>query len=59
MPRVDTRVAAIFRAGGDPIIPEGTTVVEPNDEVFFIAARDTLEKSRQSYAKLINPTIGS
>ena len=23
MPRVDTRVAAIFRRGGDPIIPEG------------------------------------
>ena len=40
MPRVDTRVAAIFRAGGDPIIPEGSTVVEPNDEVFFIAAKE-------------------
>ena len=40
MPRVDTRVAAIFRAGGDPIIPEGSTVVEPDDEVFFIAAKE-------------------
>ena len=40
MPRVDTRVAAIFRRGGDPIIPQGSTVVEPNDEVFFIAARE-------------------
>ncbi|NDH88649.1 MAG: Trk system potassium transporter TrkA, partial [Actinobacteria bacterium] len=39
MPRVDTRVAAIFRRGGDPIIPEGATVVEPDDEVFFIAAK--------------------
>ena len=40
MPRVDTRVAAIFRRGGEPIIPEGGTVVEPDDEVFFIAARE-------------------
>jgi len=40
MPRVDTRVAAIFRRLGDPIIPSGSTVVEPDDEVFFIAARE-------------------
>ena len=40
MPKVDTRVAAIFRTGGDTIIPEGATVVEPDDEVFFIAARE-------------------
>ncbi len=37
MPMVDTRVAAIFR-GGLPIIPEGGTVIEADDEVFFIAA---------------------
>jgi len=37
MPSVDTRVAAIFRRGR-PIIPEGTTVIEADDEVFFIAA---------------------
>ncbi len=40
MPRVDTRVAAIFRQSGDPIIPQGSTIVEPDDEVFFIAARE-------------------
>ena len=39
MPKVDTRVAAIFR-GNSPIIPEGTTVVEAEDEVFFIAAKN-------------------
>lgn len=39
MPNVDTRVAAIFRRDR-PIIPEGDTVVEADDEVFFIAARD-------------------
>jgi len=38
MPNVETRVAAIFRRG-TPIIPEGDTVIEADDEVFFIAAR--------------------
>ena len=36
MPQVDARVAAIFR-GDSPIMPEGNTVVEAGDEVFFIA----------------------
>ncbi len=35
---VDTRVAAIYRSE-KPIIPEGDTVIEAGDEVFFIAAR--------------------
>lgn len=39
MPNVDTRVAAIFRHDR-PIIPEGSTIVEEGDEVFFIAARE-------------------
>lgn len=39
MPSVDTRVAAIFRRDR-PIIPEGTTVIEADDEVFFIAAKN-------------------
>ncbi|MBU70974.1 Trk system potassium transporter TrkA [Spongiibacter sp.] len=38
MPKVDTRVAAIFRRG-NAIVPTGTTVVEAGDEVFFIAAK--------------------
>jgi len=38
MPGIATRVAAIFRQGS-PIIPEGNTVIEADDEVFFIAAR--------------------
>lgn len=37
VPNVDTRVAAIFRKDR-PIIPEGSTVIEAGDEVFFIAA---------------------
>lgn len=39
MPSVDTRVAAIFRRDR-PILPEGTTVIEADDEVFFIAAKN-------------------
>ncbi len=39
MPKVDTRVAAIYRRGS-AIIPEGSTVIEADDEVFFIAARE-------------------
>ncbi len=37
MPTVDTRVAAIFRRDR-AIMPEGNTVIEAGDEVFFIAA---------------------
>lgn len=38
MPGIESRVAAIFRRGR-PIIPNGYTVIEADDEVFFIAAR--------------------
>ncbi|WP_077316589.1 Trk system potassium transporter TrkA, partial [Vibrio gazogenes] len=37
MPHIETRVAAIFRQGR-PIRPQGTTVIEADDEVFFVAA---------------------
>jgi len=37
IPNVETRVAAIYRRG-HAIIPEGHTVIEADDEVFFIAA---------------------
>lgn len=36
IPNVDTRVAAIYRRGR-PIRPLGTTVIEADDEIFFIA----------------------
>lgn len=38
MPGIDARVASIFRQGRQ-ISPEGDTVIEADDEVFFIAAR--------------------
>ncbi|KAA3630590.1 MAG: Trk system potassium transporter TrkA [Proteobacteria bacterium] len=39
LPNVDTRVAAIYRQDS-AMIPSGDTVIEPEDEVFFVAARD-------------------
>jgi len=41
MPKVDTRVAAIYRRNS-PIIPQGSTVIEAGDEVFFIAAKQDI-----------------
>lgn len=37
IPKTQTRVAAIFRKGS-PIIPKASTIIEADDEVFFIAA---------------------
>ncbi len=41
IPNNQARVAAIFRRGR-AIIPEGHTVIEADDEVFFIAARENI-----------------
>ncbi|KHL68283.1 MULTISPECIES: Trk system potassium transporter TrkA [Pseudomonas] len=41
MPGVDTRVAAIYRRNR-AIVPRGDTVIEADDEVFFIAARGNI-----------------
>lgn len=37
MPGIDARVASIYRQGM-PIRPEGDTIIEADDEVFFVAA---------------------
>jgi trk system potassium uptake protein TrkA len=37
LPDIDTRVIAIYRSGRS-LRPEGDTVIEPGDEVFFLAA---------------------
>ena len=39
MPKVDSRVAAIFRRG-QAITPEPNTIIEADDEVFFLAAAE-------------------
>ncbi|MEM6707536.1 MAG: Trk system potassium transporter TrkA [Pseudomonadota bacterium] len=42
IPKVDTRVAAIFRRGR-PITPTGDTVIEVDDEVFIVAASEHID----------------
>ena len=42
-PNTEARVVAIYRAGRS-IKPEGETVIEEGDEVFFLAARDDIRK---------------
>jgi len=43
LPNVDARVVAIYREGGS-ILPEGDTVIEHGDEVFFLAATEDMRK---------------
>ncbi|MDP5032684.1 MAG: Trk system potassium transporter TrkA [Paraglaciecola sp.] len=59
IPNVDTRVAAIYRRGR-PIRPLGTTIIEADDEVFFIAATkhirtvmSELQKLESSYKRIM------
>ncbi len=54
MPDVDTRVAAIFRRDR-PITPEATTIVEADDEVFFIAAKKHIRNVMAELRKLDKP----
>jgi trk system potassium uptake protein TrkA len=42
-PNTDARVVAIYRDGRS-ITPNGETVIQENDEVFFLAARDDIRK---------------
>jgi trk system potassium uptake protein TrkA len=54
MPSIDTRVAAIFRHNR-PIMPQGDTVIEVDDEVFFIAARDHIRAVMSELRKVDKP----
>ncbi|MBI2319028.1 MAG: Trk system potassium transporter TrkA, partial [Betaproteobacteria bacterium] len=54
MPNVDTRVAAIFR-GDRPIVPEGKTVIEANDEVFFLAATKNIRQVMRELRRMDRP----
>ncbi len=55
MPNVDTRVAAIFRRDHPPIIPEANTIVEADDEVFFIASSENIIPVMSELRRLDNP----
>jgi len=54
MPSVDTRVAAIFRRD-TAIMPEGSTVIEADDEVFFIAAQKNIRAVMGELRRLDKP----
>jgi len=54
MPGIDTRVAAVFRHGR-AIVPEGDTVIEADDEVFFIAAAEHIHAVMGELRKLDKP----
>ncbi len=54
MPSVDTRVAAIFRKDR-PIIPEGSTVIEADDEVFFVAAKENIRACMSELRRMDKP----
>ena len=54
IPNVETRVAAIYR-GGRSVLPDGDTIIQENDEVFFIAARKDIRVVMSELRKLENP----
>lgn len=54
MPNVDTRVAAIYRRNR-PITPTGSTIIEADDEVFFIAARADIKAVMGELRRLDRP----
>ena len=54
MPNVDARVAAIYRRDR-AIFPEGDTVIEDGDEVFFIAAKKNIRKVMGELRRLEKP----
>ena len=54
MPHVDTRVAAIYRQDR-AIQPEGDTVIEADDEVFFIAASKHIRSVMSELRRLEKP----
>lgn len=54
MPSLETRVAAIYRRDR-AITPEGTTVIEADDEVFFIAAKSDIRAVMSELRRLETP----
>ncbi len=55
LPGVDSRVAAIYR--GDRSVPaDGDTVVQPDDEVFFVAAREHIKAVMRELHSEVKPT---
>ncbi|PHM67105.1 Trk system potassium transporter TrkA [Xenorhabdus sp. KJ12.1] len=54
MPHIDSKVAAIFRQDR-PIKPQGSTVIEAGDEVFFVAASQHIRAVMSELQRLEKP----
>lgn len=54
LPNVDARVAAIFRQDRS-IVPQGDTVIEAGDEVFFIAATENIRTVLKELRRMDKP----
>jgi trk system potassium uptake protein TrkA len=54
MPNVHARITAIFRQG-KPIVPDGKTVIEPGDEVFFCAPTEEIRAVMSELQRLDKP----
>ncbi len=54
LPSVDSRVVAIFR-DGRAILPTGETLIEPDDEVFFLAASEHIRIVTQELREMDRP----
>ena len=50
----EARVAAIFREG-QPILPDGSTVVVPGDEVFLLAAAENIRPVLRELRRMLTP----
>lgn len=55
LPGIDSRIVAIFRAGKS-ILPDGDTMVEPGDEVFFLAASKDIRQVMAELRRMDKPT---
>jgi trk system potassium uptake protein TrkA len=54
MPHVDTKIVAIFRRN-KPIIPTDDTIIEPDDEVFFLATPSNIDAVMSELRQLDQP----
>lgn len=55
MPNIDVRIAAIYREG-EPLIPEGNTMILPGDEVFCLAASVHIRQVMRELRRSDRPT---
>lgn len=54
MPHIDARIAAIYRQG-QAIRPQGSTIIEAGDEVFFVAASGNIRSVISELQRLEKP----